>query len=85
MISLSFYLFIITILFLFYVELTVGNVIYRIVSSGEKKFNIYHGISYLLEPFTNTFLWNWRLLDVNYIFIIIVSIIVYLSFLVNLI
>jgi len=84
MISLSFYLFIITILFLFYVELTVGNVIYRIVSSGEKKFNIYHGISYLLEPFTNTFLWNWRLLDVNYIFIIIVSIIVYQSILVNL-
>ena len=84
MISLSFYLFIITILFLFYVELTVGNVIYRIVSSGEKKFNIYHGISYLLEPFTNTFLWNWRLLDVNYIIIIIVSIIVYQSILVNL-
>ncbi len=84
MISLSIYLIIITILFLFYVELTVGNVIYRIVSTGEKQFNIYYGISYLLEPFRNLFLWNWRLLDVNYIFMIIVSIIIYQSILVNL-
>jgi|TARA_Y100000996_G_C22473981_1_gene623346 hypothetical protein len=84
MIPLSIYLIIITILFLFYVELTVGNVIYRIVSTGEKKWNIYYGISYLLEPLKNTFLWNWRLLDVNYIFIITVSIIIYQNILVNL-
>ena len=66
MVNLLVYLFIITILFLFYVELTVGNVMYRIVNTGEKKLNIYYGISYLLEPFRNTFLWNWQVLDLNY-------------------
>ena len=84
MINFLLYLFIITILFLLYVELTVGNVIYRIVSSGEKKINIYYVISYLLEPFKNTFLWNWKLLDINYIFIIIISTIFYQNVLVNL-
>lgn len=84
MISLLLYLLIITVLFLVYVEITVGNIIYRIVSSGEKKLNIYYGICYLLEPLTNTFLWNWKLLDVNYIFIITISIILYKNILVNL-
>ena len=73
------YLGIITILFLIYVEYSVGNVIYRIDVSGLRSINILHILKYLVEPFTNRFLWNIRLLDVNYIFILIISIIIYFN------
>jgi hypothetical protein len=71
------YLFIITIIFLLYVELTVGNVIYRVVASGEKKLNIFNGLSFLIEPLKNSFLWNWKVLDLNYIVILSLSTIFY--------
>lgn len=71
------FIFIITVLFLFYVELSVGNVIYRITSSGLKEIRFSNIIHYLLEPFKSLFLWNYKLLDVNYIFIVMVSSILY--------
>lgn len=73
------YLGIITILFLIYVEYSVGNIIYRINSSGFRSINILNILRYLVEPFTNRFLWNIRLLDVNYIFILVISVIIYFN------
>ena len=71
------YLLLITLFFLFYVEITVGHVFYRINSLGNKSFNISNIFYYLVDPLKNTFLWNFELLDVNYIFILIISIIIY--------
>ena len=73
------YLGITTILFLIYVEYSVGNIIYRINSSGVRKIHIINILRYLVEPFTNRFLWNIRLLDVNYIFILVISVIIYFN------
>ena len=71
------YLFIITLFFLIYVEFSVGNVFYRVNSLGYKSFHLSSVIHYLIEPLKNKFLWNYQLLDVNYIFILINSIIIY--------
>ena len=72
-----FFIFLITILFLIYVEYSVGNVIYRITSSGIREIHLSNIINYLLEPLHNSFLWNYKLLDVNYIFVLGVSPIFY--------
>ena len=68
---------IILITFLFYVEFSVGNVFYRINHLGIKCLNLKHAFYYLIEPLRNKFLWNVELLDVNYIFILILSNIFY--------
>ena len=73
------YLGITTILFLIYVEYSVGNIIYRVDSSGVRRIHIINILRYLVEPFTNRFLWNIRLLDVNYIFILVISVIIYFN------
>ena len=72
-----FFIFIITVLFLIYVEFSVGGVVYRVDASGVKGFHFSNIIHYLLDPLHNSFLWNFELLDVNYIFVLIVSSIVY--------
>lgn len=77
MISLTIFLLTITILFLIYVEYSVGNVIYRVVASGKKKLNLFNGLSFLIEPLKNSFLWNWRVLDLNYIVVLSLSTIFY--------
>jgi len=77
MVKLFFYLLTITLFFLLYVEISVGNVFYRINSLGYKSFHLSSIIHYLIEPLKNKFLWNYQLLDVNYVFILINSIIIY--------
>ena len=64
---------IIIITFLLYVEFSVGNVCYRINHLGIKCLNFKNALYYLIEPLKNKFLWNVELLDVNYIFVLIVS------------
>jgi hypothetical protein len=71
------YIFIITVLFLLYVEYSVGNVFYRTNSEGCYSFEPFSILFYLLEPFHNQLLWNVRLLDINYIFVLISSLIFY--------
>ena len=70
----------ITSFFLLYVELSVGNVIYRITSDGSRKILFSNVLSYLLEPLHNKFLWYKDLLDLNYIFILIISNIIYMGY-----
>lgn len=59
-----------TLLFCLYVEYSVGGIFVRQTSSGLYGFHLYSGISYLLNPLYQRFLWNVQLLDVNYIFFI---------------
>ena len=74
------YIFLVTTLFLLYVEYSIGNVFYRMNSSGIYSFQPMSIISYLMEPLYNSFLWNIRLLDVNYVFVLFISLIVYYKF-----
>jgi len=71
------YLFFVTILFLIYIECSVGNVIYRVTSDGTKKILLENIIHYLIEPFKNDYLWKLSVLDLNYIFVIVLSLIIY--------
>ncbi len=72
-----FFILIITILFLLYVEYSVGNIMYRINASGKHTFSLLNGLHYMIEPFHNSFLWKFQVLDVNYIFILGLSTICY--------
>ena len=71
------YLFVVTILFLIYIECSVGNVIYRVTSDGSKTILLKNIIYYLIEPFKNGYLWKLSVLDLNYIFVIVLSLIIY--------
>ena len=72
------YFFIIaTILFIIYVEFSVGNIIWREGANGLKSFQPKNIIHYLINPIYNSFLWNIRLLDVNYVFMMVMSTIFY--------
>ena len=64
---------IVLVIFLIYIEITIGNIWYRISSNGYRNINLNGLFSYLIDPLCNKFLWNVQLLDVNYIFIFIVS------------
>lgn len=64
---------IVLVIFLIYIELTIGNIWYRISSNGYRNINLIGLFSYLIDPLCNKFLWNTELLDVNYIFILILS------------
>ena len=68
---------IITFLFLLYIEISVGNIWFRINSDGLRNINLISMINFLLKPLYNKFLWNIQLLDINYIFIISISNIIY--------
>ena len=72
-----FYLLIITILFITYIEHSVGNIVYREGVTGVKEFVPLNIIHYLVNPIHNHFLWRYHLLDVNYIFTIVIATILY--------
>ena len=71
------YISIVTVLFIIYVEYSVGGILWRQTSSGVKSFNFGSLFNYLIDPLRQKFLWNVELLDVNYIFVVIVSSIIY--------
>jgi hypothetical protein len=71
------YIFIITVIFLLYVEYSVGGIIYRVNASGIKNVQFGNIIHYLLDPLHNAFLWNKELLDVNYIFVFSIATLIY--------
>lgn len=67
-----------TLFFIIYIEYDIGNIVFRQDSSGEVVFTLYGLASFLVDPLTNSFLWNCELLRYNYIiWIIIYSFVVY--------
>ena len=71
------YLLIITILFIIYIEYNVGGILIRSNSSGGKSINIRSMLNFMIHPLYNKLLWNFKSLDINYPFIILISIIIY--------
>ncbi len=74
---LFYYIIIVTILFTIYVEYSVTGILFRPNSFGKLSTNLYSWISYLLNPLYNKFLWQPQLLDVNYIFVLGCSLLLY--------
>jgi len=71
-------LFIVTILFIIYIEYSVGGILLRINSKGIKIFNFKSLFNFLIHPLLNNFLWNIKALDINYPFIIGVTTFIYM-------
>ena len=67
-----YYFIIITILFIVYVEYSVGGILFRPNNLGKTVINIRSLLSYLIHPLYNRFLWIPELLDVNYPFVIFI-------------
>lgn len=67
----------ITILFIIYIEFSVGSILFRPNSSGKISMNLYSLFGFLMNPFYKKDLWNWTTLDINYAFIIIYSLFIY--------
>ena len=75
--NLLYYIIFVTILFIIYVEYSVTGILFRPNSLGKLSTNLYSMFSYLIDPLHNSFLWQPQLLDVNYIFVLGCSIILY--------
>jgi len=71
------YLLIITILFIIYIEYNVGGILIRSNSSGGKSINIRSMLNFMIHPLYNKLLWNFKSLDINYPFILFISIFIY--------
>ena len=75
--NLLYYILFVTTIFIIYVEYSVTGILFRPNSLGKLSTNLYSLFSYLTNPLYNKFLWQPQLLDVNYIFVLGCSIILY--------
>ena len=78
--NLLLYIIFITIIFTIYVEYSVGGILFRPNSLGKISINLYSWFNYLTNPLYKRFLWYPSLLDVNYIFILGISLSLYYMF-----
>ena len=77
MIKLLFLLLIVTVIFIIYVEYSVGGILIRNNSLGKNVFNFKSLFHFMIHPLYNKFLWNFKTLDINYPFIILLTIFIY--------
>lgn len=64
------FILIFSIIFLIFVEIYVGSIMFRYNSENKLSFNLWSGINFLCHPFHNTFLWNKDALLFNYPFML---------------
>jgi hypothetical protein len=72
-----FYILFITIIFSVWVEYSIGGILFRPDSSGKISINFNSLLNFMIHPLYNNFLWNIQILDSNYIFIFIISSLLY--------
>ncbi len=75
--NIIYYYLIISFLFIVWSEYSVTNILFREGSSGSLIISLNSLFGFLIHPFYNTTLWNMKTLDINYLFILIVSSIFY--------
>ena len=80
MIEIVIFFSIITILFIIYSEYSVGQILFRPDSMGKISMNLNSLLGFLMNPFHKTHLWSLQTLDINYAFIIIVSLLIFTLF-----
>lgn len=61
-----------TVLFLIYIEVYVGSIMFRYNSENKLYFNIWSGLNFLIHPLYDKFLWNINSLHMNFPFMIVV-------------
>ena len=71
------FILIITLIFIIYVEYIVGSILFRQNSMGNYIMNIPSLINFMIHPLKDKLLWNIQSLDINYPFVIIISILIY--------
>lgn len=71
------FMFMITILFLLWIEISVGNIIYRTNSKGTKSWSVSNALSFMIHPFHKKDLWNISTIDINYPVIIMIASLIY--------
>ena len=74
------YLFLITIVFIVYSEYSVGSILFRPDSYGKISMNFGSMFNFMMNPFHTRHLWSLQTLDINYAFIIIVSLLIFNKF-----
>ena len=70
-------LLIVTIIFIIYSEYSVGGILIRSNSSGGKSVNLSSMFNFMINPIHKSFLWNYKSLDINYPFVIFLTIVIY--------
>jgi len=71
------FLSIVTIIFIIYAEYSVGGILIRYNSYNNKSLNLSSMFNFMIHPLYNKFLWNFKSLDINYPFIIVISVLIY--------
>ena len=68
------FILIFTLIFIVFIELYFGSILCRRDSTNKLILNIPSLFNFMIHPLYNKFLWNFKTLDINYPFIILISI-----------
>ena len=68
--DLFYYLCFVTLAFIGYIEVSVGNILFRSNATGSIGINLSSLVNFLIHPLYNRTLWNVSVLDLNYIFVL---------------